>query len=177
MTKSDTIPKTKKEGKTMPETLQIKTKIGNIRIVAQEGNIIEVSFLPEDTILSKTETQNPVLQEAKKQLIEYIEGKRREFDLPLHPVGTAFRQKVWKELQKIPYGEVRTYQQIAIAIGNPKACRAVGMANHCNKIGIIIPCHRVIGKDGTLTGYAGGLDKKEVLLQLEKQYKETMKEW
>ena len=96
MTKSDTIPKTKKEGKTMPETLQIKTKIGNIRIVAQEGNIIEVSFLPEDTILSKTETQNPVLQEAKKQLIEYIEGKRQEFDLPLHPVGTAFRQKVTK---------------------------------------------------------------------------------
>ena len=153
----------------MPETLQIKTKIGNIRIVAQEGNITEVSFLPEDTILCKTETQNPVLQEAKKQLIEYIEGKRQEFDLPLHPVGTAFRQKVWKELQKIPYGEVRTYQQIAIAIGNPKACRAVGMANNKNPIPIIIPCHRVIGSNNKLVGYALGLDMKKYLLDLERK--------
>ena len=109
----------------------------------------------------------PLLREAARQLDEYFAGRRKEFDLPLAPKGTVFQQKVWQALQKIPYGTTVTYKDIAIAVGNPLACRAVGMANHNNPIGIIIPCHRVIGANGKLTGYAGGLDKKQLLLDLE----------
>ena len=96
-------------------------------------------------------------------------GRRREFQLPLAPKGTEFQQKVWKALLDIPYGETRSYGEIARAIGNPKASRAVGMANNRNPIAIIIPCHRVIGSTGKLVGYGGGLDKKEFLLNLERQ--------
>ena len=97
----------------------------------------------------------------------YLSGERRTFDLPLAPEGTAFQKAVWAELEKIPYGETRSYGQIAAQVGNAKACRAVGMANHRNPIPIFIPCHRVIGADGSLTGYGGGLDCKKVLLRLE----------
>ncbi len=102
------------------------------------------------------------------QLSQYLAGQRKQFDLPLAPQGTHFQKQVWQELCAIPYGQVRCYQDIARAIGNPKAARAVGMANHRNPIAIIIPCHRVIGKNGTLVGYAGGLAMKEKLLRLEK---------
>ena len=100
---------------------------------------------------------------------EYFDGKRKIFDLPLKPEGTEFQLKDWNALREIPYGETRSYKDIAIAIGNPKACRAVGTANHNNPISIIIPCHRVIGSDGSLTGYGGGLDKKTYLLELEQK--------
>lgn len=110
---------------------------------------------------------SPVLDEAEKQLQEYFAGTRRSFDLPLAPAGTPFQRAVWDALRAIPYGETRTYAQIAEAIGNPNACRAVGMANNRNPIAILIPCHRVIGANGSLTGYAGGLDVKERLLALE----------
>lgn len=113
--------------------------------------------------------ETPVLAQTQKQLEEYFSGNRTVFSIPLAPQGTVFQKQVWKELQKIPYGETRTYGQIAAAVGNPKASRAVGMANHNNPIMILIPCHRVIGSNGKLTGYAGGLDKKEFLLQLEKR--------
>lgn len=112
--------------------------------------------------------ETPVLSQAKKQLEEYFFGNRTDFTIPLAPHGTVFQRQVWKELQKIPYGETRTYGQIAAAVGNPRSSRAVGMANHNNPIMILIPCHRVIGSNGKLTGYAGGLDKKEFLLKLEK---------
>lgn len=109
-----------------------------------------------------------LIRETKKQLDEYFKGQRKEFDLPLYPVGTAFQQKVWGALGDIPYGETRTYGEIARQVGNPKGQRAVGMANNKNKIAIVIPCHRVIGANGKLIGYAGGLDIKEALLNLEK---------
>lgn len=110
---------------------------------------------------------SPLLQKAARQLDEYFNGKRKVFDLPLLPRGTDFQLKVWKALQTIPYGETRSYGQIAAITGNPKASRAVGMANNRNPIAIIIPCHRVIGHDGSLTGYAGGLELKQKLLGLE----------
>ena len=109
----------------------------------------------------------PLLLEARRQLEEYFAGLRAAFSLPLAPEGTDFQKTVWRELENIPYGETRTYGQIARALGNPKASRAVGMANHKNPVAIMIPCHRVIGADGSLTGYAGGLDIKETLLRLE----------
>lgn len=104
----------------------------------------------------------------QKQFTEYEKGVRKSFDLPLHIVGTEFQKKVWNALLEIPYGETRSYQEIAIRIGNPKAVRAVGGACNRNPIGIIVPCHRVVGKNGSLTGYAGGLDYKKMLLEHEK---------
>jgi AraC family transcriptional regulator, regulatory protein of adaptative response / methylated-DNA-[protein]-cysteine methyltransferase len=112
--------------------------------------------------------QNKHFDELDKQLKEYFEGKRKDFDLPLILDGTEFQQKVWKELQRIPYGKTRSYQEQAIALGNPKAIRAVAKANGDNRIAIIIPCHRVIGKDGTLVGYGGEMWRKQFLLNLEK---------
>ena len=109
--------------------------------------------------------------DAIHQLREYLEGGRREFSLPLAPQGTVFQKKVWEQLQNIPYGETRTYGQIAAASGNPAAARAVGAANRNNPLAIIIPCHRVIGTDGKLTGYAYGNGIKKQLLELEKNNK------
>lgn len=111
---------------------------------------------------------SPLQREVDKQMGEYFEGKRKAFELPLRPEGTDFQKKVWNALLEIPFGETRSYQDIANAVGSPKACRAVGMANHQNPIIIVIPCHRVIGKNGKLVGYGGGLSMKEKLLLLEK---------
>ncbi len=108
-------------------------------------------------------------KDIKTQVMEYFNHKRKEFDILLNPQGTEFQKKVWQALYAIPYGEVRTYKDIATAIGNPKACRAVGMANSVNPIPIIVPCHRVIGSSGKLTGFASGLNAKEKLLNLEKE--------
>ncbi len=109
-----------------------------------------------------------LIRETFRQLTEYLEGERKNFNLPTDPQGTDFQKKVWNELKKIPYGEVRSYKQIAESTGNPRACRAVGSANNKNPIAVIIPCHRVIGADGRLVGYAGGLERKKFLLNLEK---------
>jgi len=109
-----------------------------------------------------------VLAEAVRQLREYFDGRRRQFDLPLAPEGTPFQQQVWRELQGIPYGETISYGELARRIGNRNASRAVGLANGANPISIIIPCHRVIGSSGKLTGYGGGLKNKEWLLALER---------
>lgn len=144
-----------------------ESALGPLTIAEKDGALINVGF-GEFIRGEGIKEETALIAEAWKQLQEYFEGNRKQFTLPLAPEGTAFQQKVWKALQTIPYGEVRTYGQIAAQIGEPKACRAVGMANHNNPVGIIIPCHRVIGANGKLTGYAGGLDKKEKLLQLEK---------
>lgn len=106
-----------------------------------------------------------------QELDEYFQGKRKTFDIPLRTHGTPFQEKVWAALRAIPYGEVRSYKEVAEAIGHPKAYRAVGMANNANPIFIIIPCHRVIGADGSLTGYGGGLPMKKALLSLEKKHR------
>lgn len=109
----------------------------------------------------------PPLPEARRQLAEYFAGKRRDFALPLDPHGTAFERGVWRALVAIPYGETRSYAEVAMSIGRPTACRAVGRANGSNPIAVVIPCHRVIGSDGSLTGYGGGLELKRLLLDLE----------
>ncbi len=141
----------------------IKTPIGNIKIEECNGEIIRIAYSEEAPVTSV----NKVLQIAEKQLAEYFAGVRREFDLPLNPKGTEFQHKVWNALKEIPYGETRTYKQIAENIGKPTACRAVGMANNKNPIMIVVPCHRVVGSNGSLTGYAFGVDMKEKLLKLE----------
>lgn len=127
--------------------------------------IIGMSFSLEKNV---EVDKNSVIQ---KQLTEYENGKRKVFELPLHLIGTDFQKQVWNALLEIPYGETRSYQEIAIRIGKPKALRAVGGACNRNPIGIIVPCHRVIGKNGSLTGYAGGLSYKELLLKHEKDGK------
>ena len=110
-----------------------------------------------------------LLEEAEKELDEYFAGIRRIFDIPISAAGTGFQRHVWSILRTIPYGETRSYKEIAELCGNAKASRAVGMANHRNPVMIMIPCHRVIGHDGTLTGYAGGIGAKQYLLELEKK--------
>lgn len=113
--------------------------------------------------------QTPLIKKAAEQLYEYLGGKRKIFDVPVYLEGTDFQKAVWEALKEIPYGETRSYRQIAERIGRPKACRAVGMANNRNPVAIIVPCHRVIGADGRLVGYGGGLEIKERLLTLEKK--------
>jgi methylated-DNA-[protein]-cysteine S-methyltransferase len=109
----------------------------------------------------------PPLPEVRRQLAEYFAGMQRDFVLPLEPQGTAFERGVWRALVAIPYGETRSYAEVAMTIGRPSACRAVGRANGRNPIAVVIPCHRVIGSDGSLTGYGGGLELKRLLLDLE----------
>lgn len=116
-----------------------------------------------------TAPETSLLQRAGIQLMEYFQGKRKEFSLPLAPRGTEFQKKVWKALCTIPYGQTRSYGGVAAQIGNPRACRAVGRANNKNPIMIFIPCHRVIGADGSLTGFGGGLEAKKYMLDLEKE--------
>lgn len=142
--------------------------IGPLWLVEDGTGISEITlhetFLCEDA----QRKQTPLLQETQKQLEEYFAGERWLFHLPLSLRGTPFQRKVWQTLCQIPYGATWSYQQTAQAAGSPKACRAVGMANHCNPVMIVVPCHRVIGKDGSLTGYGCGLDVKRYLLALEK---------
>lgn len=144
----------------------MNSKIGNIDIVEENNKIIEIRINKniKDNIIEK---DTILLNETEKQLNEYFNKKRKKFDIPLNPQGTEFMKKVWKSLLEIPYGETRTYKQIAEKVGNPKASRAVGMTNHRNPIPIIIPCHRVIGSNGKLVGYGLGMDMKSFLLELE----------
>jgi methylated-DNA-[protein]-cysteine S-methyltransferase len=146
--------------------------IGEVGITEVNGAITRVGFLgnrkKELPVNGFTVAETPLIKKAAEQLAEYFAGKRAEFDLPLVPAGTEFQLSVWRALQTIPFGETRSYGEIAAQIGNPKACRAVGMANNRNPIAIVIPCHRVIGSDGSLTGYGGGLGIKQYLLDLEK---------
>jgi len=145
-----------------------QTPLGKIVLIENGSAVTRLTFsevLPEGVNCTET----PLLKKAVLELQEYFAGTRKRFDLPLSPQGTDFQQKVWKALQDIPYGAVVSYKDIALAIGNEKACRAVGGANNKNPIAIIIPCHRVIGADGSLVGYGGGLEIKRRLLALEKQ--------
>jgi methylated-DNA-[protein]-cysteine S-methyltransferase len=136
------------------------------------GREQDVQYINEKglDILTLNEQETPLLKQAASQLKEYFDGKRKNFDLPLSFNGTPFQIADWRALLSIPYGETRSYKQIAEQIGSPKACRAVGLANNRNPISIIIPCHRVIGSDSSLVGYGGGLDIKERLLALEKEH-------
>lgn len=142
----------------------IESPIGRICVETDGTALTAVRF---DAEAPARAPEGALLERAAAQLAAYFAGERRSFDLPLAPGGTAFQQRVWKALMEIPYGRTVTYGQLAAAIGSPRACRAVGQANNRNPIAIIVPCHRVIGASGALTGYAGGLEIKEYLLRLE----------
>lgn len=144
-----------------------ETSIGKIGMEEEDGYITRL-YLPNDSIPPGTGTHEPpVISKAFAQLDLYLNGKLQKFTLPLRPRGTPFMQKVWQKLSEVPYGHVASYKDIAVAIESPKAARAVGQANHCNPIPIFIPCHRIIGANGDLVGYGGGLAIKKKLLGLE----------
>lgn len=145
-------------------------RIGSVVIAESDGKITDVFTLSTLPIaLDSIHDETAATREAARQLREYFNGERTVFDLTLAPEGTPFQMRVWKSLSEIPYARVRSYKDIAIAVGNVKAVRAVGMANHRNPISFIIPCHRVIGANGSLVGYGGGLELKQWLLDLERQ--------
>jgi methylated-DNA-[protein]-cysteine S-methyltransferase len=146
--------------------------VGALKLVAHDHALVAVMWDNEDHKRVRLaelieDHQHPMLLRVKKQLEQYFAGQRQQFDLPLDFQGTDFQQQVWQTLLTIPYGETRSYKEIAVQIGNEKAVRAVGAANGRNPISIIAPCHRVIGSSGALVGFAGGLDKKQILLSLE----------
>jgi len=143
-------------------------KFCKLYIAEENGAVCFVSFSAGKIPKDFDKGESPLIKKAAKQFDEYFKKDRKDFDLPLVLHGTDFQVKVWKALQKIPYGQTRSYGELAAMIGNPKACRAVGMANNRNPIAIIFPCHRVIGHDGSLTGFGGGLELKQKLLDLEK---------
>lgn len=151
----------------------IDSPVGKLRLVAEDGFLTELRFGGEPVAVPEACGDAEVLEDAERQLAEYFRGERRAFDLPLRLKGTPFQLKDWEALKGIPYGETATYGEIARRIGQPKACRAVGMANNKNPISIIVPCHRVIGSGGKLTGYGGGLEAKRMLLELERKWKEN----
>ena len=126
--------------------------VADLYLVEERGQLVEISFHQLEHREEMEEKRTELLEEAERQLQEYFAGRLQHFDLPLHPQGTEFQKKVWKALMSIPYGETRSYGEIAKQIGKEKAVRAVGGANHVNPISIAIPCHRVIGKNGSLTG-------------------------
>jgi methylated-DNA-[protein]-cysteine S-methyltransferase len=140
---------------------------GLLEIIVNDIGVTELSFRKEMVDLNDEPISSPILLECIAQLKAYFEGKSRVFDLPLDPAGTGFQKTVWTELQKIPFGKTVSYLDIAKNLGDPNKIRAVGGANGKNPIAIVIPCHRVIGSDGSLTGYAGGMDKKRWLLTFE----------
>ncbi|MBM7562775.1 methylated-DNA-[protein]-cysteine S-methyltransferase [Fusibacter tunisiensis] len=146
--------------------------IGRIGIGAQNGTITQVILTPQANACSERGVAKDLelIEAAALQIEAYLKGEIKTFDLPLNPSGTDFMKSVWMELLKIPYGETRSYKEIAISIGRNKAYRAVGMANNRNPIPIIIPCHRVIGSNGKMVGYGGGIDLKVKLLEIENEH-------
>ncbi|MCL2050665.1 MAG: methylated-DNA--[protein]-cysteine S-methyltransferase [Lachnospiraceae bacterium] len=152
------------------ETKIYKSPIGPLTITVNEIAVTGLHFggKTEKSLAQKEEgRKNPLIEKALSQLEDYFAGRLKEFDLPLEAIGTEFQKRVWQNLLKIPYGETKSYREIAEMSNSPKGFRAVGMANNRNPIAIIIPCHRVIGADGSLTGFGGGLSLKEFLLRLE----------
>ena len=160
----------------------LDTPIGRVGIAEDGKGISELFFIRQDISADRDEPEaaafdgareTPLLIKAAGQLREYFDGKRKSFDLPLSYHGTPFQMEDWEALLTIPYGETRSYKQIAEQIGRPRAYRAVGMANHRNPISIIVPCHRVIGHNGSLVGYGGGLAHKAFLLRFEREHSGT----
>ena len=142
-----------------------QSPMGWLQIADDDTFITGISLINEP---KENQLPSPLGRLATKELTEYFNGRRQNFTLPINPQGTEFQKNVWQQLRQIPYGQTASYKDIAQAIGNPKACRAVGMANNKNPILIVIPCHRVIGADGSLVGFGGGLPAKKFLLNLEK---------
>jgi methylated-DNA-[protein]-cysteine S-methyltransferase len=146
----------------------LKSDLGLLEVKADETGLKSIYFVEGDL----PENRNGLVEQAIAQLLEYFAGKRQVFDVSLNPKGTAFQKRVWSELLNIPYGETTSYLAIAKKLGDAKAVRAVGLANGRNPLSIVVPCHRVIGSDGSLTGYAGGIWRKEKLLKLESRQEE-----
>ena len=151
---------------------EIESPVGKLKLVASANALVAVLWereRPNRVRLDATTLapQQPILLEAERQLREYFSGARTDFDLPLQPDGSEFQKKVWRALREIPFGQTRSYRDLAKAIGSSKAARAVGAANGKNPLSIIVPCHRVVGADGSLTGFAGGVETKAALLALE----------
>ncbi len=145
-----------------------ESPVGPLTLISNGAALTDVQFEnPRYAYTPAPAGNDAILDAARRQLDQYFAGKLRAFDLPLAPQGTAFQQRVWQALLTIPYGMTRSYGQQAAAIGSPQASRAVGLANGRNPISIIIPCHRVIGANGSLTGYGGGMERKQLLLELE----------
>src|SRR3989454_402522 len=151
---------------------EMESPVGKLKLVASEKALVAVLWEQErpdrvrlDT--PKLDQHHPILLKAERQLREYFAGERTQFELPLEPRGNEFQKKVWRALREIPFGKTRSYLDLAKAIGSPKASRAVGAANGKNPLSIVVPCHRVVGTDGALTGFAGGLQAKAALLALE----------
>ena len=142
------------------------TPLGQMGLAGEDGAITRL-YLPNSPTPRLMSHPTPLLEAGRAQLLEYLAGERREFDLPLAPRGTPFQEKVWAALRAIPWGQTRSYREVALAVDCPRGFRAVGLANRRNPIPILIPCHRVVGADGSLTGYAGGLELKQALLELE----------
>jgi O-6-methylguanine DNA methyltransferase len=147
-----------------------ETPIGRLGIAEANGAVFHLLFDGNDDLLGCERAESQALKTASRQLAEYFDGKRTCFDFPLSLNGTAFQRSAWQALQTIPFGETRSYKDVAIQIGSPKAARAVGMANNRNPIPIVIPCHRVVGSNGSLVGFAGGLGVKQYLLDLERHH-------
>lgn len=150
-------------------TISVDSPLGPLQLVTPDGvHLSEIRLADSPADLGSADVPElPIFQRASQQLAEYFAGRRQQFDLPLSPVGTAFQRRVWQALQQIPFGATASYQQIARAIGQPTACRAVGGANGRNPLPIVIPCHRVIGATGALVGFSAGLERKVWLLQHE----------
>ena len=152
----------------MKYTFHYDSPVGRLYIAEADGAITDVAYHP---VKNAEDKETPLILRAAEMLTEYFEGKRKDFEgLPLCVSGTEFQKKAWAALLTIPYGQTRSYKEQAEATGNVKACRAIGSANGRNPISIIIPCHRVIGSDNSLTGYGGGLSAKKTLLELERKY-------
>lgn len=147
------------------KTAVYHSPFGDMELIYEEGAVTALRMAEKKAV---AEAPEGLALAVFQELDEYFQGKRKNFDIPLRTHGTPFQEKVWAALRAIPYGEVRSYKEVAEAIGHPKAYRAVGMANNATPIFIIVPCHRVIGSDGSLTGYGGGLPMKKALLSLEK---------
>lgn len=150
-----------------PTHFVYQTPLGRLTIASDGAALTAIAFGEEKLAGERRATE--LTNRAANQLQEYLAGKRRAFDLPLAPAGTEFQKRVWAALVDIPYGETRSYSDIAAAIGNPRACRAVGGANNKNPLAIVVPCHRVVGANGALVGYASGTKIKAFLLDLERR--------
>lgn len=151
----------------------LDTQIGQLKLVASDSALVAILWENDDPKRVplpevRWNSSSPILEETKRQLTQYFKLERREFNLPLCTHEDSFSSGVWKALRDIPYGEVRSYTDIAVTIGNPNACRAVGLANSKNPLSIVVPCHRVIAKSGKLSGFAGGIEVKRLLLDLER---------
>jgi methylated-DNA-[protein]-cysteine S-methyltransferase len=159
---------------------RVPTKLGTFHVAVHEGAVVQTAlpsmdtrqFLSElanrlPTVAFREDPHEPTLVKAGEQLLQYVDGKRKEFDVPVRLEGTEFQKKVWNILARIPYGETRSYHEVAQAMGRPGASRAVGQANHNNPVAPIIPCHRVVTSSGALGGYGGGVDLKRAMLEQE----------